>query len=83
MNATKISKLLPNSKACPTWAKWLAQDADGTWWVYEVEPLQYHKGWYENEVGRRMRLAQGVPNDNWPGSLYQIFDQELLLKVGF
>jgi len=34
----------------PSWVNWLAQD--GAWWAYEVEPLQFHKGWYENEIGR-------------------------------
>ena len=30
----------------PNKANWLAQDASGTWWAYEVEPLQFDKGWY-------------------------------------
>ena len=48
----------------PSWARWVAQDQDGIWWAYEVEPLQFHKGWYENEVGQNKRLGQGVvPKD--------------------
>ena len=35
----------------PHWVKWKAQDADGAWWGYSVEPLEFSKGWYENEVG--------------------------------
>ena len=23
----------------PDWAEWLAQDGDGTWWVYDVRPV--------------------------------------------
>ncbi len=53
----------------PEWVAWLAQDADGAWWGYEVEPLQYHRGWYENEIGRRVSLGQGVPDANWRESL--------------
>ena len=53
----------------PDWVAWLAQDADGTWWGYEVEPLQYHCGWYENELGRRVRVGRGEPNSGWADSL--------------
>ena len=49
----------------PAWARWLAQDADGTWWAYEVESLQHDSGWYENEVGRSRRLCRGQPNPEW------------------
>ncbi|NHZ69928.1 MAG: hypothetical protein GWP20_01705, partial [Thermotogales bacterium] len=38
----------------PAWVFWLAQDEGGAWWGYEAEPLQFHNGWYENEVGRRL-----------------------------
>ena len=53
----------------PEWVAWLAQDADGSWWGFEAEPNQYHHGWYENEVGRRVRLAQASPNPRWQESL--------------
>ena len=53
----------------PDWVAWLAQDADGSWWGYEVEPLQYHRGWYENELGRRVALDRGSPNRNWADTL--------------
>ena len=60
----------------PNWARWIAQDQDGIWWAYEVEPLQYHKGWYENEVGRNFRLADNfkpeVSYDDWKDSLFRI-----------
>lgn len=36
-------------KNLPEWAKWISRDKDGACWAYEVEPLQHHKGWYENE----------------------------------
>lgn len=28
----------PNWKNAPPWAKWLAQDGDGTWYWYEFRP---------------------------------------------
>lgn len=56
----------------PDWANWIAQEADGTWWCYEVEPLQYHKGWYENEVGRYLKVYKEKPSKNWEAHLIKI-----------
>ena len=53
----------------PGWARWLAQDADGTWWAYEAEPNQQDAGWYENEVGRIQRLGRSAPPDDWEATL--------------
>ncbi|BAZ95335.1 uncharacterized protein FOKN1_2978 [Thiohalobacter thiocyanaticus] len=53
----------------PYWVNWLAQDRDGTWWGFEAEPHQYHCGWYENEVGRSLRIASAEPNPDWAASL--------------
>lgn len=55
--------------SAPDWVRWLAQDADGTWWGFEVEPNQQDRGWYENEVGRCIRLASGEPNPEWRATL--------------
>ncbi len=62
----------PDAADLPAWARWLAQDADGSWWVYEVEPLEYHRGWYENELGRRQRLGGGEPNPEWRKTLRRL-----------
>jgi hypothetical protein len=53
----------------PDWVNWIAQDADGAVWGYEVEPNQQHNGWYENEVGRIVRLGTGTPPDDWQATL--------------
>jgi len=53
----------------PGWINWIAQDADGAWWGYSVEPLQHDTGWYENEVGDRIKLSQDIPNPEWRQSL--------------
>ena len=56
----------------PLWANWMAQDEDGVWWAYEVEPLQHHKGWYENEVGRSIKLGlSDIPRD-WKNTLKKV-----------
>jgi hypothetical protein len=53
---------------CPDWVRWIAQDASGNWWGYSVEPLRNDTGWYENEVGRCVRLGSG-DNAGWETSL--------------
>ena len=55
--------------AIPQWVNWLAQDADGAWWGFEVEPHQHHAGWYENELGRCIRIHLDSPNPNWAQTL--------------
>ena len=59
----------PEQTILPDWVNWLAQDADGVWWGFEATPNEQHNGWYENEVGRYVRLQQEVPNENWQCSL--------------
>lgn len=56
----------------PDWARWMAQDADGTWWCYEAEPNQQDRGWYENEVGRILRLGQAAPPADWTLTLTRL-----------
>lgn len=61
-----------NFSGLPEWAQYIAQDADGQWWAYQAEPNQSHIGWYENEVGRIVKLQQGEPNPDWFHSLQKI-----------
>ena len=56
----------------PDWVLWIAQDENGAWWAYECEPLQQETGWYENEVGRRIKLKSAEPNPDWRGSLRKV-----------
>ena len=53
----------------PEWVNWLAQDADGRWWGYSVEPHQHNHGWYENEVGDYIQLDAESPNPEWRHTL--------------
>jgi len=59
-------------KTAPEWGNWIAQDADGAWWGFEVEPLQADRYWYENEVGRYIALGRGVANPHWRESLRRV-----------
>jgi len=56
----------------PDWVAWVAQDADGTWWGYEVEPLQHDTGWYENEVGRNIKLVSTDIKSTWQETLKRV-----------
>lgn len=56
----------------PDWVCWIAQDADGVWWGYQVEPNLSHKSWYENEVGKSIRLEKTASNLNWIATLKRI-----------
>ena len=56
----------------PLWVNWVAQDEDGAWWGYSVEPLEFAHGWYENEVGQRIKISQSLPNTDWKNTLQKI-----------
>lgn len=54
----------------PQWVRFIAQDSDGMWWGYSVEPLENHRGWYENEVGKHIKLLQSAVDGEWKKSLF-------------
>lgn len=58
----------------PDWVHWIAQDANGVWWGYECEPLQHDTGWYENEVGRNIRILSSAANPEWKATLRKTGD---------
>jgi hypothetical protein len=64
--------MLPDCSQSAEWARWIAQDADGTWWAYEHEPNMSDHGWYENEVGRSVALKKGSPDSAWKQHIYKI-----------
>lgn len=63
---------LKNNSELPHWVKWKAQDADGAWWGYSIEPLEFSEGWYENEVGQRIKLKHAKANPDWKNSLIKV-----------
>ena len=68
-------------RSIPTWVGWLAQDADGSWWGYEHEPLQHDSGWYENELGRNIKLVPQPQQVEWEQSLMKIEESGLLSSL--
>ncbi len=61
-----------DSSEIPTWVCWIAQDADGVWWGYQVEPNLSHLSWYENEGGDSVRLGKGAPGLDWKSTLKRL-----------
>ena len=70
-NSVEFPKSI-NHQLIPTKANWLAQDASGTWWAYEVEPLQFDKGWYENELGERWLIIKSSPPKDFKQQLIKL-----------
>ncbi|MCW9047758.1 MAG: hypothetical protein OQK46_06720 [Gammaproteobacteria bacterium] len=54
----------------PEWVRYIAQDSDGSWWGYSVEPLENHRGWYENELGQNIKLTKSAPVKEWRQCLF-------------
>jgi hypothetical protein len=62
----------PDFKELPPWAVWLAQDRDGAWGCFEAEPHQHDRGWYENEVGRYLKVGHAAHNPDWENALFKV-----------
>ena len=60
----------------PDWVRWIAQDQNGAWWGYSVEPLRHDTGWYENEVGRYIRLGT-ADGTGWENSLRRVAPRQV------
>ncbi len=58
----------------PDWVRWIGQDKNGAWWGFEHEPNEGAVSWYENEVGRYVKLSQGAPNLAWRRTLEKVGD---------
>lgn len=56
----------------PDWARWVAQDEDGSWWAFEVEPHLASRSWYENEIGRSEKIGTEHLENNWKESLQRL-----------
>jgi hypothetical protein len=60
----------PDWKDAPEWAQWLAQDYDGQWGWFSVEPRQspYASTWFW-ETGEWEEAAQQASNIGWETTL--------------
>lgn len=67
--ACKAAQALKDTDPLRAEARVESYAATATLWVYEVEPNRQDYGWYENEVGRIVRLGLSDPPDDWETTL--------------
>lgn len=60
----------PSWDDAPRWARYLAQDANGTWWWYEQKPQLFDDFWWSDTGLVKEYLAQS-PSFNWEYSIQQ------------
>ena len=79
MARSKETQVVTLEVSIPTWAKWLAMDADGSWWVYDKKPVPMDSEW--DAPDRKMRMAMErvaisieTPYTRvaWEGELYRL-----------
>lgn len=58
--------------AYPSWANWIAQDADGEWFCYDYQPVTENGRWWP--VGNSLHRSIGAddPNPNWRATLRRL-----------
>lgn len=64
----------PNWKEVPEWVVWIAQDADGVWNGYNLEPSDYDDQWQRIDLnmfsgGKFITLERADPNQDWKNTL--------------
>jgi hypothetical protein len=64
--------MLSDCSQLPDWVRWIAQDADGSWWAYEHEPNMSDSGWYENEIGRSIYLQKDQSDSQWRQKIHMV-----------
>lgn len=57
----------------PWWARWIAKDADGTWFFYRLKPTTWDPIWWPNRSDQKMEMAgRTKPTPGWRNELYRI-----------
>lgn len=55
----------------PSWANWIAQDADGRWWYFEYKPSVVDDCWYGG-ISKLQLARQSEPSANWRDTLRRL-----------
>lgn len=53
------------------WAKWIAQDEDGTWWEFSEKPKASNSVW-DNYSAMVNKIANGFPPKDFTKELYEV-----------
>ena len=81
--ATQVACVLPGAGlvSYPEWVRWLAQDANGEWWGYEVQPAKNALGrpsWDRIDFFYRACLIYvGKENEEWKDSLMRVWGETI------
>jgi hypothetical protein len=65
----KLQKFAPNWDDAPEWANWWAQDSDGQWRWFELEPTVMTNGYLNDSDGKQESVTGFIKN--WKQSLQQ------------
>ena len=66
----------PKWSSAPEWVQWIAQDADGVWNGYDIQPEAVDKEFARPDLnqfnrGRFITLERAAPKSDWPSTLEQ------------
>ena len=56
----------------PDWVTHFAQNADGHWRVFEIEPKEGERDWVSIGFWRHRFIFNGDPNPNWRETLREV-----------
>lgn len=72
MQALGDAKLPFKIEELPEWATWVAQDACGSWYCYEQEPIAYDSAFDTPKLGDFEFIVKKQSNANWKDTLQRI-----------
>ena len=51
---------------------WIAQNENGVWWGFEIEPIVGTEGWENQQNGMKVMLKEEGSNENWKETLQKL-----------
>jgi hypothetical protein len=72
LDQSEVEQLLQAEGLAGTRIRWVAQDADGTWWGFEYEPSRTEHGWQDTDGRPAIRLKRGPAEPQWRASLRRV-----------
>lgn len=71
----RIEQLKSGNTATTTVSRklnWIAQNENGIWWGFEIEPVVGEKDWENQNNGMKILLKEEAPNQNWKDTLQKL-----------
>ena len=51
---------------------WIAQNQNGVWWGFEIEPIASSEGWENQQNGMKIMLKEEGSNESWKETLQKL-----------